>query len=208
MTSIRMSTMSMCGSCRPSTRCGQLEQPVFAGLRRWRSSRARAWPSRGCTAAPASFAAHDRDVPSVVPRGLVLLVGRLVLLVDDDQPQVPDRGEDGRAGPDDDPRLAGGEREPAVEPLALAQVAVPDDAPVARGDRGEPGPQPGDALRGQRDLGNEVDRRFRRPGAPRRSLAGRPPSCPSRSPRGGARPRSPRRPSRRRAGPRPPPARR
>ncbi len=44
----------------------------------------------------------DGGVPSVVPGPLVLLVRSVVLLIDDDEPQVPQRSENGRACPDGD----------------------------------------------------------------------------------------------------------
>ena len=106
---------------------------------------------------PAQSRAHHRHVPPVVARALVLFVGGFVLLVHDDEPQVPHGREDGRAGAHDDADLARGERQPAVEPLPLPEVAVPDNAPVAGGDRLQPRPQPGDGLRRQGHLGHQHD---------------------------------------------------
>ena len=54
-----------------------------------------------------------------------------MLLIDDDELEITDRRKDGRARPHHHPRLAGGERIPAIEPLALAEMAVPDDRRVA-----------------------------------------------------------------------------
>ena len=105
----------------------------------------------------AEFGAVDRHVAPVVARRLVLLVGRLVLLVDDDEAQVAHRREDGRAGADHHPRLAGGQRQPAVEPLALAEVAVPDDDLVVGGDGLQASVQARHGLGRERDLGHEVD---------------------------------------------------
>ena len=95
---------------------------------------------------------HDRDIAAVIARSLVLLVRGFMLLVDDDQAQIPDGREDGRAGADDYPRLAGRERQPAVEALAFAEVAVPHHAAMPRSDFLQPGAQAGDGLGRQRHL--------------------------------------------------------
>ena len=82
-----------------------------------------AWP---CRARPniSPLAAHDRHVPRVVARRFLLFVGRLVLLVHDDQPEVFYRSEQRRARADHDPRLALVNAMPLVVPLAFAQTAV------------------------------------------------------------------------------------
>ena len=75
-----------------------------------------------------------------------------MLLVDDDQPEPLDRGEDGRARADGDPRLAGAQPPPLVVALALAQRRVQqrDRVPEARREAR-------DGLRRQRDLRDERD---------------------------------------------------
>jgi len=95
---------------------------------------------------------HDSQVPGVVGHPFVLFVGGVVLLVYDDQAQVPDGREDGRPGAHDDLRLAPGD--PA--PLVVAQRR-PDPA-VQDGDllRGKPAFQPAHKLGRQRDLRDEV----------------------------------------------------
>ena len=83
--------------------------------------------------------AHDRDIASVIARRFVLFVRRLVLLVDDDEFQVLHRRKYGGTRADHHPRLSGRKREPAVQPLAFAQMTVPDHAAMSaclpRGDR-------------------------------------------------------------------------
>ena len=53
--------------------------------------------------------AFDGDVPAVVSRLGVLLVGWFVLLVDDDESELGGGGEDGGARSDDDASLARGD---------------------------------------------------------------------------------------------------
>ena len=102
--------------------------------------------------------AHHRDVASVVPRALVLLVGPVVLLVDDDEPQVRNRREHRGAGADDDPRVALPHAPPLVVPLPRRELAVQHRhrPPEARARRAH-------EHRRQADLGHEDDR----PPAPR-----------------------------------------
>ena len=94
-----------------------------------------------------------RDRPGVVARVGLLLVRGVVLLVDADQPEAAHRREDGRAGADDDPRLAGGDPLALVAPLGLA--SAPSGA--ARSGR-RTGPEAADRLRRERDLRDEDDR--------------------------------------------------
>ena len=75
-----------------------------------------------------------------------------MLLVDDDQPEVGDRREDGGARADRDPRLAGAQPPPLVVALALPQRGVQQRDGVA-----EAGLEAPDGLRRQRDLGHEHD---------------------------------------------------
>ena len=115
------------------------------------------------------------DRPGVVAGIPLLLVGGVVLLVDDDQAEVAERREDRRAGTDTDPGGPGTQSSPLVEPLALREPGVEHGDAVA-----EPGRDPADRLRGEADLGDEQDRAA----APvqRRLDRGRdrPRSCPSR----------------------------
>jgi hypothetical protein len=75
-----------------------------------------------------------------------------VLLVDHDQAEVGHGGEDGRARPDGDPRLAGAQPPPFVVALALAERRVQQRHGVA-----EAGLEAGDGLRRERDLRDEHD---------------------------------------------------
>ena len=100
--------------------------------------------------------AHDRDVAAVVHRGLALLEGRLVLLVDHDEPEVRQGREDRGARAHDHAGLAEGHRHPRVEPLAGGKVAVPDHDLGA--EVGEAGAQAADRLRGQGDFRDKEDR--------------------------------------------------
>ena len=63
--------------------------------------------------------ADDGDVSSLVARGLVLLVGILMLFIDKNQAQIFQRREDGAAGTDDNAALAAGNFMPFVEAFAL-----------------------------------------------------------------------------------------
>ena len=92
------------------------------------------------------------DGAGVVARVALVLVGGVVLLVDDDQPEVGDRREDRRARADRDPRLAGAQPPPLVVALALAERGVQQRDGVA-----EAGLEAPDGLRRQRDLGHEHD---------------------------------------------------
>ena len=99
---------------------------------------------------------HHRDVAAVIHRRLALLEGRLVLLVDDDEAEVRERGEDGRTRADHHPRLPERHRHPGVEPLAGGKMTVPDDYLGA--EVGEAGAEPADRLRRKRDFRDEEDR--------------------------------------------------
>ena len=94
-----------------------------------------------------------RDRPCVVARVGVLLVRRVVLLVDDDQAEAADRGEDRGAGADDDARLAARDPLALVAALGVGERRVEDRHPVA-----EARADPADGLRRERDLGHEHDR--------------------------------------------------
>ena len=102
-------------------------------------------------AAVRGAAAGDRA--GVVAGVALLLVGGVVLLVDDDQAEVADRGEDGRARADADARLAAAQPPPLVVALAGGEGRVEDREAVA-----EAGAEAGHRLRGEADLGDEDDR--------------------------------------------------
>ena len=76
-----------------------------------------------------------------------------MLLVDDDQAEVADRGEDGGARADADAGLAAAQAAPLVEALAGGEGRVEDGEAVA-----EAGAEAGDGLRREADLGDEDDR--------------------------------------------------
>ncbi len=95
----------------------------------------------------------DRDRAGVVAGIRVLLVGGVVLLVDDDQAEAAHGSEHRRAGTDDDARLAARDSLALVSPLGLAEARVEDRHPVA-----EPCPRTADGLGRERDLGHEQDR--------------------------------------------------
>ena len=103
-----------------------------------------------------AVAAQDGHVARMVARCLVLLVGILVLLVHDDDAQVFERRKNRAARADDDPRGPAVDLVPLVVALAVGKVAVQD------GDLflhvREPGFEPLDRLRGQRDFGDEHQR--------------------------------------------------
>ena len=106
---------------------------------------------------PGQLGAHHRDVPSVVERGLGLLEGGLVLLVDHHQAEVGKGREDGGARADHDPGLPHRHGHPRVEALAGREMAVPDDDLGA--EVGEAGAEAAHGLGRQRDLGHEEDGR-------------------------------------------------
>ena len=99
--------------------------------------------------------AQDGDVASVVARGFLLLVGVLVLFIDDDEAEVGARGEDGRPGADDDAGAAGADLVPLVVPLAFAEVGMEHGDFVLGG--GEAGFEALDGLRGEGNLRHEHD---------------------------------------------------
>jgi len=92
------------------------------------------------------------DVTRVVAGIPLMLVGGVVLLVDDDQPEVGDRRENRGAWADADPRLAAAQALPLVVALAGRQAGVQDRNGVAEAlDEARHG------LRRQADLGHEHD---------------------------------------------------
>ena len=113
----------------------------------------------------------------VVARVALVLVGRVVLLVDDDQAEAARSGaKTAERGPTHDPRLA------RAQPRATRRGARPRESLECRTATVSPkrADEARDDLRRQRDLGHEHDHAARRARAPPRRRAGRPRSCPSR----------------------------
>src|SRR5207247_2715899 len=97
-----------------------------------------------------TLCANDGDVPSVVPRVLLLLVRGIVLLVDDHEPYAVERCEDGRPRTDDDVDVALPDPLPLVVALPVRETAVLNgNAPP------EPAPEGVGHCRRQRDLRDE-----------------------------------------------------
>ena len=88
----------------------------------------------------------------VVARVAFVLVGRVVLLVEHDQPDPLDRGEDRRARPDADARRAAAKAAPLVVTLARGELGVQHRDRVAEAVR-----EAADDLRRQADLRYEHD---------------------------------------------------
>ena len=93
------------------------------------------------------------DRARVIAWVALLLVGGVVLLVDHDQAEVLDRGEDRRARPDADARLAAAQPPPLVGALAGGEGGVQDGEAVA-----EPSAKACHHLGSETDLGDEDDR--------------------------------------------------
>ena len=94
-----------------------------------------------------------RDRARVVARVGVLLVRLVVLLVDDDQPEAPQRREHRRTCADDDAGVAAHDPLALVAALGLAERGMEHCDAVA-----ESRAEPPDRLRGERDLRHEHDR--------------------------------------------------
>src|SRR5262245_17670895 len=88
----------------------------------------------------------------MVARRRILLERRLMLLVDDDQAELPRRGEDGAASADDHLDLPGGNAPPVRAALGVAEVAV-QHRHFAKS-----ATEPRDRLRRQADLRNQDQR--------------------------------------------------
>jgi len=115
--------------------------------------RLKALGPRGGAARHDERAALLGDEPGVVARVALVLVGRVVLLVDDDQAEALDRGEHRRARAHAHARLAAAQAQPLVEALAVAERRVQDRDGVA-----EALDEARHDLRRQRDLGHQDDR--------------------------------------------------
>ena len=97
--------------------------------------------------------ALGRNPAGVVPRVGLVLVRGVVLLVDDDDAEIGDRGEHRGPRADDHAGLPGGDA------AVLGAAPAPAEAAVQHRDRcAEPGREPGGDLRRERDLGDEHDR--------------------------------------------------
>ena len=92
------------------------------------------------------------DVARVVARVALVLVGGVVLLVEDDEAEPLDRREDGRARADADARRAAAQARPLVVALAGGELGVQDRDGVA-----EAVGEAADDLRRQADLRHEHD---------------------------------------------------
>ena len=100
------------------------------------------------------LAQPDRHVARLEPRCPVALVRGIVLLVDDDEPDIGQRSDDGQPRPDDDVHLARPDAPPLVGALAVAEARVDERDP-----RVEVRPQPVDERQGQGDLGDQDEGR-------------------------------------------------
>ena len=96
-------------------------------------------------------------VPSLESRRPVALVRGVVLLVDDDDPEVGERRPDGQPRPDDDVDVAGPDAPPLVGALAIGQPGMDERDP-----RVEVRPQPVDQGQREGDLGHEDEGRATR----------------------------------------------
>ena len=101
----------------------RLEQVVFAGARIFEGLEARRGAAEEAGAA-FELGAHHGEVARVVARGFLLLVGRFVLLIHDDEAEVLQRREDGAARADDDVGAAFADLVPFVVPFAVGEMAV------------------------------------------------------------------------------------
>ena len=99
------------------------------------------------------MAAYDRHVARVVTHAVFLFVGRVVLLIDDDEAEVGERQKQGRARADDRLDVAGRDRRPGARAPARRKLGVPfrRTHAEARGEAVE-------KLRGERDLRHQDQR--------------------------------------------------
>ena len=102
--------------------------------------------------------AHDRDVARVIARRFLLLVGGLVLFIDDDQPEIFERSKHSAARADHDPRPTGLNLVPFIVPLAFGQMAVQNRDRVLR--FGKTALESLHGLRRERNFRNEHDGGF------------------------------------------------
>lgn len=99
------------------------------------------------------LSATDGRISSLIPRRLILFVGRIMFLVDDDQSEsaIGNRREDRGPGAEDDVGLTIGDSSPFAVPLCRGEAGMEDGGRRSR----ESGQDPGRGLRGEGDLGNE-----------------------------------------------------
>ena len=97
--------------------------------------------------------AHHRHVAGVVMRAFVLLVGLVVLLIDDDQPEIGVRQKQRRARPHHHRRFTRRYRGPVALPGARGQFGMPFQRPHAETPR-----EAVEELAGQRDLRHQDQR--------------------------------------------------
>ena len=133
----------------------EIEQRVFAG------GRVMVALERGRRAAEQDGAAlelgaHDGDIPGVIARRLLLLVGSLVFLIHDDDSRLAHRRKNRAACANDDASLARMNAMPFIVPFALGKSAVQHRHRVARA--GEPALEPLDRLRRQGNLRHQHER--------------------------------------------------
>ncbi len=102
---------------------------------------------------PLDRGAQHGHVAGVVEGAVLLLVRSVVLLVDDDEPEVGEGQEQRRAGADDEPRLAGGDGRPGAAAGGLGHARVPLGRAGA-----EAGLDPVEELDRERDLRQEHQR--------------------------------------------------
>ena len=87
-----------------------------------RLERGRGRPQHQARAGPGGE--HLGGRPGVVARVLILLVGPVMFLVEDDEARVGQGGEQRAAGSHDDARLAPGRAQPTLEALAFREARV------------------------------------------------------------------------------------
>ena len=97
--------------------------------------------------------AHHRHVAGVIAHAVLLLVGGVVLLIDDDQAEIGIGQEQRRARADHDRDVAGRDRRPGARPQALRELRMPFRRPHA-----EALGEAVEELRGQRDLRHQDQR--------------------------------------------------
>ena len=130
---------------------GQFDQRIFIFLRveiRLQRRRGRAQHDDGIR----HLGAHHGNIAGVIARRFFLLVGGVVLFVDDDEREIGDRRKDRRARAHDHARFAALDAVPLLGALAVGQRGVQDGDFVAE-DLMQVG---GDGGR-QADLGNQQD---------------------------------------------------
>ena len=97
--------------------------------------------------------AHHRHVAGVIMRAVILLVGLVVLFIDDDEPEIGIGHEQRRARADHDRRLAFGDRRPVARAGARRQFGMPFQRAHAKALR-----EAVEELAGQRDLRHQDQR--------------------------------------------------